>query len=310
MRTVYPDYYKDFCCTASACRHTCCAGWEIDIDSASMRRYAAAEGDLGRRLRDGIAGGENPHFVLTEGGRCPMLNDDGLCAVLLDLGEDALCDICAEHPRFHTFLSDRTETGLGLCCEEAARLLLSRRGPIRLLGEGGEKLTRGEKKLLGQRALAFGVLWRNGGLRARLDDLLFVFGASMAERPAREWADICLGLERMDGRWTALLEGLREVDGADVAEFDRRYPQTLCEYENLLWYFFYRHFLSAADSGSVAAPLRFAAVSWQIIHALDAAKFKRAGAFAPADRAEHARLYSAEIEYSDENMEAMLELLQ
>ena len=133
---------------------------------------------------------------------------------------------------------------------------------------------------------------------------------TMAERPAREWADICLGLERMDGRWTALLEGLREVDGADVAEFDRRYPQTLREYENLLWYFFYRHFLSAADSGSVAAPLRFAAVSWQIIHALDAAKFKRAGAFAPADRAEHARLYSAEIEYSDENMEAMLELLQ
>ena len=179
MRTVYPDYYKDFCCTASACRHTCCAGWEIDIDRASMRRYAAAEGDLGRRLRAGIAGGENPHFVLTEG-----------------------------------------------------------------------------------------------------------------------------------GRWTALLEGLREVDGADVAEFDRRYPQTLREYENLLWYFFYRHFLSAADGGSVAAPLRFAAVSWQIIHALDAAKFKRAGAFAPADRAEHARLYSAEIEYSDENMEAMLELLQ
>ena len=29
---VYPDYYPEFRCSASACKHNCCIGWEIDID--------------------------------------------------------------------------------------------------------------------------------------------------------------------------------------------------------------------------------------------------------------------------------------
>lgn len=39
MKRVVPDYYADFACIAGACRHTCCVGWEIDIDPDSLRRY-------------------------------------------------------------------------------------------------------------------------------------------------------------------------------------------------------------------------------------------------------------------------------
>lgn len=35
MLYTRPDYYKEFTCTAKQCEDTCCAGWQIVIDSAS-----------------------------------------------------------------------------------------------------------------------------------------------------------------------------------------------------------------------------------------------------------------------------------
>ncbi len=39
MSVFAPDYYKDFKCTASLCRHNCCIGREIDIDKKTMKKY-------------------------------------------------------------------------------------------------------------------------------------------------------------------------------------------------------------------------------------------------------------------------------
>ena len=33
MRIIAPDYYREFHCIADKCRHSCCIGWEIDIDA-------------------------------------------------------------------------------------------------------------------------------------------------------------------------------------------------------------------------------------------------------------------------------------
>ena len=125
MRIVMPDACRDFACLAGACRHNCCLGWEIDVDEAALARYQAVPGALGQRLRDAVDDtGESAHFRLTPEERCPFLNAGNLCDLLIELGEDSLCQICADHPRFRHELSDRTEVGLGLCCEAAARLLL------------------------------------------------------------------------------------------------------------------------------------------------------------------------------------------
>ena len=40
-----------------------------------------------------------------------------------ELGEDALCEICTQHPRFHNEYGNIRQTGLGMACEEAARLI-------------------------------------------------------------------------------------------------------------------------------------------------------------------------------------------
>lgn len=77
--------------------------------------------------------GEVPHFRLTPDERCPFLLDDGLCRMIKHYGENMLCRICADHPRFRNYWSDRIELGLGLVCEEAARLILCREHAAKLI---------------------------------------------------------------------------------------------------------------------------------------------------------------------------------
>jgi len=48
-----------------------------------------------------------------------------LCDIYTTLGEEHLCQICTDHPRFFEWFGSVKEGGLGLCCEAAARLILS-----------------------------------------------------------------------------------------------------------------------------------------------------------------------------------------
>lgn len=116
-----PNFYPKFHCIADKCTDTCCIGWEIDIDKNSMERYKNVKGEFGDKLRASIHDG---CFALKEGDRCSLLNSCGLCELIINLGEEALCDICREHPRFVEVYGDVMEKGIGLCCEEGARLLL------------------------------------------------------------------------------------------------------------------------------------------------------------------------------------------
>lgn len=120
-----PDFYDSFHCIAGKCTDTCCVGWEIDIDETSAKRYAQIKGDFGEKLHKNI---EDGHFKLLEGDRCPFLKENGLCDMICHLGEDSLCDICREHPRFVEVYGDIMEKGIGLCCEEGVRLLLNAKG--------------------------------------------------------------------------------------------------------------------------------------------------------------------------------------
>lgn len=128
MKLIAPDYYPSFTCIASACRHTCCVGWEIDVDKDSLERFR-----LDEAVFSGIDETDTPHIRLRAGERCPFLNPDGLCDMILKHGEGYLCDICRDHPRFRNYFTDRTEIGLGLVCEEAARIILFSPEPMRLI---------------------------------------------------------------------------------------------------------------------------------------------------------------------------------
>ena len=44
-----PDYFDEFECIAGRCRHSCCAGWEVEIDEKTFDYYKAAAEYVGGR---------------------------------------------------------------------------------------------------------------------------------------------------------------------------------------------------------------------------------------------------------------------
>ena len=311
MLSIYPDYYSSFRCIADKCRHTCCAGWEIDIDEESLIRFRETEGVMGERLRQCISEGEEPHFILEEGERCPFLNGENLCDLILYAGEDFLCQICTDHPRFRTFLPCRTEIGLGLCCEAAGKLILGKEKPMTPIAEGEPGCAEDEEAyLLALREEVFALVWdRSLPLWERMEKILSRCG-SAGETDPMKWVDFYLGLERLDESWTDTLQELKTVgNDRDEESFLRYMKGREREYENLLEYFLYRHFLVAYDDGDAAGKAAFAVLSVRIILALGAVHFGKHGSFPFEEQVELARRYSSEIEYSQENLDAFFDAL-
>lgn len=138
MKLRYPKYYEEFQCIAGRCEDTCCAGWEIDIDDASYRYYMSVEGEIGERLRrnmkeygdDSEDAYEQHGFILKENRRCPFLDDNNLCDLYRELGEEALCDVCTNTPRNYLEYGGARELSLSISCGEAGRLLYASEAPI------------------------------------------------------------------------------------------------------------------------------------------------------------------------------------
>ena len=135
MKYHKPSFFDQFKCIGSACTDTCCAGWEIEVDETTAQGYLAEKGAFGDRLRREIGSEPGEYFCKLKNNRCPFLNKENLCDIFINLGEDRLCDICREHPRFYNWFGDYTEVGLGLCCEEAERLLFSDSKPLTFVEE-------------------------------------------------------------------------------------------------------------------------------------------------------------------------------
>lgn len=290
MRRVTPRYATAFRCIAERCRHSCCVGWEIEVDEAARERYAAVGGELGDRLATHIADGQ---FVLTADERCPFLNRNGLCDIITELGEDALCQICADHPRFRHFYSDRVEEGLGLCCEEAARLLLETREGMSLVVEGEEDATLAEAAFFAFRtSLAEELSAADHPLDARLDGWLDTVETTL---PAIDWYAEYTALERLDPAWEDALQPLRYGLLPVPSEWENAFA-------NLAIYFLFRHLADAWEQDRLDAGVAFAVLSTRVLATLFAA-----GEQTSARLCDLVRAYSAEVEYSAENMENLLE---
>lgn len=125
MISIYPTIYHTFQCKADRCENTCCQLWTIDIDETTAKRYHTMMGSLGESLRQAITvDDEGSHFIFSKKHpMCPLLNEQGLCKVVLELGEEGLCDTCHMHPRFYKYIEDLELCGVGLSCEASVELL-------------------------------------------------------------------------------------------------------------------------------------------------------------------------------------------
>ena len=131
MNNIDAEIYREFTCKADKCKHTCCRGWEIDIDDDTLDYYNGLDTELGNEIRNNISGcgqeDDSASFMLTTDERCPFLKDDGLCRIIEELGDDGLCDICRLHPRFYESINDYNLAGVGLSCEKASELLFGKK---------------------------------------------------------------------------------------------------------------------------------------------------------------------------------------
>ena len=125
MISIYPTIYHTFQCKADRCENTCCQLWTIDIDETTAKRYHTMTDSLGESLRQAITvDDEGSHFIFSKKQpMCPLLNEQGLCKVVLELGEGGLCDTCHMHPRFYKYIEDLELCGVGLSCEASVELL-------------------------------------------------------------------------------------------------------------------------------------------------------------------------------------------
>lgn len=121
-----PGYYKNFHCISSECKDNCCVGgWQIDIDEETAEYYSTVNGDFGKKLRDNIDY-DNLCFKLKDG-KCPFLDNNNLCGIYKELGEEHIGIVCDQFPRFTEYFGNVKERGIGLACEEAAKIILTDR---------------------------------------------------------------------------------------------------------------------------------------------------------------------------------------
>ena len=126
MKITTPFYYKDFKCIAGACTDTCCAGWDVDVDEASYKYYKSVKGSFGKRLKSVMVKSEEGGCTFTlNNGRCPFLNDENLCDLYIALGEENLCDTCAEFPRFINEYGNTREIGIAPSCITAGGIIFN-----------------------------------------------------------------------------------------------------------------------------------------------------------------------------------------
>lgn len=301
MKTTAPDYYRRFVCKADQCGHTCCAGWEIDIDEETYEYYQGLGGETGRKLSASISADTTPHFILQgEEERCPMLDEKGLCRLITEYGKQALCQICADHPRFYNDYSDRTEIGLGLCCEAAGELILLKKERVRLLtlsDDGNdESASPRDSRLFRKRRRILALLQdRRFPVDERIERFL-AFCGLRDKRSPDQLADLFLSLERLDETWTRLLLTLKEADCVGARDGDADAQILL---EQFAVYLVYRYTPYLENQNAV---LSISGI-YRIFESLWTAHCGKNGKPEPEKAVEIARLLSCEVEYSDENIE-------
>ena len=108
MISLYPTFYHTFQCKANQCHHTCCQKWTIDVDEETAKLYQTLPTPLGEDLRKFMTVDDEGYYFMFSDKQptCPLLREDGLCRVVLDL------ELC----------------GVGLSCEESVEKLLATEG--------------------------------------------------------------------------------------------------------------------------------------------------------------------------------------
>lgn len=326
MFTIKPDFYDEFKCIADKCTDSCCIGWEIDVDEAALEKYYKINTPFGEEIRSEIIKSEDGSncFALKENDRCPFLNKQNLCNIIINCGEDCLCDICREHPRFYEWFPGVTECGLGLCCEEVCRLLLENDEPFSLVEENdGEEIILETTEDVAEsdyyiflsafREKILEILFsKDIGFEEKLVNILSkaeaFCGKKIKIRNYKNSIELLKKTEPIDDSWTKFIKALSgklETISGIEAEFKENTNGDML-YSKILAYIIYRHFIKAVFDKSIKERICFAVEGVRFVYLCDMKTYFEKGELTLKDRIENLKNWSKQVEYSAENTELLI----
>ena len=305
MKEYELNYYPYFKCISNKCKHTCCAGWEMNIDEHSLECYKNEQSQFKSTLQKGI-NFKKSKFKTDKLKRCAFLNDKGLCEIIINLGENSLCQVCRDHPRFRNYFNDRVEMGLGLTCEQASRIVLSFEDKIVPILTIDDKesadLDFNQKNVLEFRKKALDLVQdRALSIDERINNLLTLSKANISEKDFSKIIKTFLSLEKVDKTFSNRLKSIKNS------------PKLSTEKDFSLWAeqflvnSLYRHLSDAEDTMWVRARTIACVLGWWLINAIiENERTENTSLFEVA--VDVVRAYSTEVEYSFKNLQKLFNL--
>lgn len=293
MKLFSPSYYRDFKCLAQKCRHSCCVGWEISVDPETLNRYRSM-GDKGREILSFIETDEDVGVIrLNSDGRCPFLEEGGLCKIISSHGEVCVSDICHRHPRFYHRVGDLYEVGIGAVCEEAARLILMSDdyGLYPSSDDCDEFAEETDFDTVPLREEVFSILKSQNSHPDKLSLISEKYGLCDKLFDDEGWGEVTAELELLDSCDEELFDLSRET-------FDGVYKYS----ERFLAYLVFRHCSIAKDYDNFRARLGFCLLMNRFFESA----VSRLASFTEEDCIDIARRLSEEIEYSEDNTDTLI----
>lgn len=337
MKQRAPSYYNEFKCIAGKCKNNCCkAGWEINIDTETANFYKNVKNDFSKKLNENIDIENGHHFILNKNGICPFLNSKNLCEIYTNLGEKNMCQICKDHPRFYEWFNGVKECGIGLCCEEACRIIIANKNkfsiqeteiPLEKSDNYDETLysylLNCREKIINYldnssnniKEKTKNILWYTHTIQQDIDyDLLDeeeIFEIKNVQKTSLKEVILFLSeLNPNDKNWPNYLKNSLDFYNDflnNYDEFKSKNPEINLYLKNISIYFLWRYFLKGTFDEEVLSKVKLMAVSIAILEFLFFYEWQKNKKITLENCIEITRKYSEEIEYSQENLDNFFE---
>lgn len=298
-----PSFYKDFKCIAGDCPDSCCQGWEVDADDASLEFYKTLTGDIRNRIDSVLDRDEfgNTIFRLADKKRCPFLNAENLCDMHIAIGGEHTPYTCRMFPRFINDFGGTREMGVSFSCPVASDMMFGLTEPMRFVSELNElppELNEIDAQtyyyLVKAREKAFSIVQdRTHPIHQRLIRLLD-FGVEI-QKDLEEYQEGSDDIDFFDVFRNPELINPQWIDRVNNGKVKPVSDEIFNE--NIASYFIFRYFLTAVNDYDVLSKIKMAVIGVLIVTYFGEDSWT-------------IHLWSKETEHSQYNMDRYRELLK
>ena len=129
INIIKPAYYHSFTCIAEKCPFTCCQEWKIAVDDSTAKKWKSTTTPKSvqakqKKLNYFTTWKDDTRVIaLNYHHKCPFLNRESLCELVITYGDNMLSEACSVFPREIHDYGNRKEYTLMPSCPAVIDLL-------------------------------------------------------------------------------------------------------------------------------------------------------------------------------------------